>query len=475
MPYRVTSQTTLALNMQALQRQQKSLQELQQQISSGQKIQKPSDDPLLLRSLLIKQDEQARLKSHVRSVEQARLQLEQANTDLRNAHQLFVKAQQLALQGVQATEQSDRAALAGEVDGLLNQLYRLTNNSSSEGTLFGGAALNRTPFVPDSFGTYQYVGGTEATRIIFGDATGQTTLDPGNELFTPASRGPTQIEGTTGAVAGTGTDTATGLRSLLVEHTGTTILGASGVVSGASSAQDTLLGNHALTITDTSGTGAFGTISLAGSSVVSFTSSDTNLRLVGPGGEVVHLDLSNVTAGFSGTVTVQGAGRASIDGGLTFAPIGFSANEVLTDSRDQSTVNVDSSGIRRAGIDRVELTQTANAFEALKLLRDDLLTGGDVSSNVHAERINRRLTDVVRIQDHLLEHVGTQSVRLENLDLLQSYFEDAASEAEIQLTESGAADIPSAVLKLQETQLFYQYTLSSFARLYESSFLNFLQ
>jgi hypothetical protein len=75
----------------------------------------------------------------------------------------------------------------------------------------------------------------------------------------------------------------------------------------------------------------------------------------------------------------------------------------------------------------------------------------------------------------VLDEIGQQSVRLENLDRLEQFFKDQSYQAKLDITEQSAADIPESVVQLQQAQYQYQYTLSSISRLYDTSLLNFLR
>src|SRR5262249_39694406 len=144
---------------------------------------------------------------------------------------------------------------------------------------------------------------------------GKNNLDvlySGQAVFGATNRGATTVIGTTGAKAGSGTDTATANTQLLVSHTLTTFASGSGVAAGTSSAAgDTIIGasgTHKLTINDTSGNGSAGTISLNGGPPVSYDSSQTNLKVQGPNGEVVYLDTTAMTPGFNGTIDMTATG-----------------------------------------------------------------------------------------------------------------------------------------------------------------------
>jgi flagellar hook-associated protein 3 len=476
MTLRVTPQVTTTFNMRNLARQQQLLLTAQRQISSGQRISRPSDDPLRLRQSLLQEDDFSRFGAHIESVRQGRLQLDQAHTHLLDAERLLARAQQIALEGRQATQTHERQALAQEVDGLLSRLAQLANASSHAGALFAGTALEAVPFPSAGQGQAAYDGAGEETRLVLGDAVAQPSLAPGDAVFGSLQRGATLVEGTTGVAAGSGTDTAIGVREVIVQHLAATIAGTSGMAVGSSTAaQSTVIGTHTLTIEDTSGTGANGTVSLNGGPAVAWTSAETGLAVTGPRGETLLVDTTALAAGFTGDVTVQADGEISVDGGATFVPVLFAANQTLIDSRDGSTVNLDTTGVFQSGTDRAEFLDTADAFQTLQLLRDDLLAANELSSIEAAERLGRRLDDVLRIHDQLLDALGVQSVRLEHLDRLETLYEDRQFQAETSLAETTATDVPAAVVAMEQARLQYQYTIATLTQVSSLSLVDFLR
>jgi flagellar hook-associated protein 3 FlgL len=478
--YRVTQSQMSITARNYLAKQTSELFTAQQQISSGLRIQKPADDPAGMRRSLIQKDRIERLEAHEVSVAHTKSRLSQADVQLRNANDLLTKAREIALQAPQITDDSERRVLAQELDGLMSQMRSIANSSDATGYLFSGTAANTMPFAETTAagGQSRYDGTTQNTAIyIAGDVDRQTLLS-GDQIFKPVSRENAVLIGTSGAAIGTGTNSAVGTKTLTVTHTLTTFSGGSGIQTGTSSAaSDTVLGQsgtHSLVINDISGTGASGTISLNGGPAVSYTNGLSDLAVTGLDGEVVYVDTTAITPGFSGSVDLTATGSLSIDGGLTLTPITYDANQQIIDSRDGAVVNIDTTGMSKAGSDQLEFPGTSDIFNVLRELRDDLLNTRGLSLPDQNEALNRRLSDVERVQDHLLNIVGVQSVTLEQIDRLASRTEDLKLAEKVNYSDNVSADVAQAALRLQELNNLQQFTMAAVGQLLTPNLLNYI-
>ena len=478
--YRVTPNQTTLFATANLQAHAGKLHRTQEQMSTGIRLHRPSDDPIAIRRSLIQQDGIDRLNAHLGAMEHTEARLSQAHVQLREAHQLFVRAREIGLSARQTTNDSERKVLADELQGILNQFLSVANSADDSGYLFSGTATSVRPFNLDFNNTAaaEYSGSSDPTKLFLTNDVTRDSLLPGDRIFQPFQRDTTYLFGSSGAAIGTGVDTATGTRELLVEHTATTYVGATGIASGTSSVGgDTIIGpigSHSITINDTSGTGAFGTVSLNGGAPVDFTNADTDLQVTGPNGEIVYVDTTAIVAGTSTTVGVSASGTLSIDGGATSQAISFSSNQILTDSRDGSVVNIDSTNVSRTATDHLEFPGTADAFRALAALRDELLNTRDLVYSDNIDAIGRRLDDIERIEGHLLDEIGTQSVALEQLDRLAVRTEDLQLNEELAHADTVSADLAQVAIALQEQLNLQQFTMATVGQLLSPSLLQFL-
>ncbi len=452
----------------------------QQEISTGLRIQRPSDDPSGMRRSLIQQDRLERLESHISSIQFAQSRLSQAAVQLQDANTLLARARGIALQAPQTTEDSEVTALVSELDGILNQLTSVANSTDENGYLFSGTASHTLPFPESaSIGSRSvYAGSPANTQLLITGDVARDALLPGDLVFQPIAREAMVVIGSTGAKSGTGTDTATGTRDLQIMHDSTTYWGGSGVGAGTGSGPgDTIIGPigaNRLQVIDTSGNGTAGTFSLNGGDAVIFSNADTNILVQGPGGERVYLDASAISAGFNGTVDMTSTGTMSIDGGATTTPISFAANQVVTDSANGTIVNLDTSAIRRTGTDQLEFPGTTDVFHAVRSLREDLLNTRQLSPGDRAAALNRRLGDLERVHAHVLDIVGMQSVSLEQIDRLQNRTEELQLSGKVQYSDTVSADITESITRLQELTNLQQFTMAAIGRLLTPNLLDFI-
>jgi flagellin-like hook-associated protein FlgL len=264
-----------------------------------------------------------------------------------------------------------------------------------------------------------------------------------------------------------------------VRNTGTSYAAGSGVAAGTDAATlDTVIGQagtHRLYIEDTSGTGASGTVRLNDGVKIDFTSADTNLQVQGPHGETVVLDMSNITAGFTGYVDITANGEMSIDDGTTFEAITFSDNQLMLHPDTNEATYVNSIGIRQAGTDYVEYTGTADAFQTLQDLAMDLRNSRNFNEGEWDKAISRRLGDLERIIDHFISISGQQSVTLQSLEAVEVRHEDVQLDTQRVISEIAATDTATAILTMQNTQNLLNLTYASSVRLMEQSLLDFLR
>ena len=478
---RITQSQITNITTAQLANQTAEMYKKQQEISTGLRIQRPSDDPSGMRRSLIQKDRIERLESHLTSIQFAQSRVSQAAVQLQNVGDLLVQAKSIALQGPQTTDDTEVHALVNELNGILAALSSSANARDENGYLFSGTASHTKPFpgIESANGKSKYAGAPANTQLLITGDIARAALLPGDMVFQSIAREPTLLSRNTGAKVGTGADTATGIGQLQVTHDTTTYLGTSGVFAGSSSSSgDTIIGaagTHKLTVIDTSGDGSYGTFSINGGPVVNYTNADSNLLVVGNNGEKVYVDASAITAGFNGTIDIESTGNLSIDGGATTTPISFAGNDVVTDSSTGGVVNIDSTGITRVGKDSLEFPGTNDVFNAVIALRDDLLNTRNLSTSERAAALDRRLGDIERVHSHVLDTLGVQSVSLQQMDRLQTRTEDLQLSQKIQYSDTVSADIAESVTRLQELTNLQQFTLAAVTKYLTPNLLNYLQ
>ncbi len=185
--------------------------------------------------------------------------------------------------------------------------------------------------------------------------------------------------------------------------------------------------------------------------------------------------MSNIAAGFVGSVDITADGTLSVDGGLSTTPIDFSGNQTIFDSTSGKFTNINSSAIERTGDDQLEFPGTADAFQALYELAQDLRNTRGLSAAELTEALDRRIGELGQLSDHVLSVVGQQSTSLQALQRLGTRNDDLALETETQLSDLQSTNIPETVLRLQNDQNLLQFTYAITAEINSISLLDFLR
>ena len=453
--------------------------ELQRQLATGVRISKPSDDPSKYASLLHRKATSARMDVDLDNMASARNKLNAGVSSLVDASEVLERAsKQIALQAPQSL---DREILALEVDALLDQMIAIANHQEGGLQLFAGAASTAHAFSveEDTIGRpleVQYEGASLRSQVVIGPNTTVDTIYSGAEIFLSSERDRTEYSGDTGAQAGVGTDSARGQGELLVRHSLTTYADPS-VTAGASSVGgDTIVGDagtHELTIEIDPVKGHV--VRLNGGAAFAFDGASTDLEVRGPRNEVAFVNLSAVSASFTGTVAITANGTVSVDGGATETAIDFSANQQLVDSVTGLVTNVDTSEIHSSGTDQVEYVGTANVFESLMQLRDLLREADDLTTDELDYRIAHRIQDLDRAQSHVLRIVGEQSVSLQNLDALELRMQELQLGTVEAVAEIENADLPEVILNLQSEQNLLQFIYATTGTIFDNSLLPFIR
>lgn len=183
MNFRITPHRQLELSQTHVQSHFQRSSSLQAQISSGERIQRPSDDPEGQRTLLNLQRDIARLENGLTSIQYAKSQLNQANVELLDANNLLVQAKSLALEARQATESSQLDVIANELDGYLKTLESIANSQLNGRYLFSGSSNDVQPFTGITDGVPEYHGSQQSGDVVLHNDSDITAFSSGSSVF----------------------------------------------------------------------------------------------------------------------------------------------------------------------------------------------------------------------------------------------------------------------------------------------------
>jgi flagellar hook-associated protein 3 FlgL len=136
---RVTDARTYDVALANIQSNIAAMNRAQQQVSSGRRIERPSDDPTGAASATRLRAQMADIDSFTRGIADAQTWLGIQDTALQSASTLLTRAKELATQaGNSAHNATSRGAIATELEGIRSQLAALANTQQQGQAVFGG-------------------------------------------------------------------------------------------------------------------------------------------------------------------------------------------------------------------------------------------------------------------------------------------------------------------------------------------------
>ncbi len=165
--------------------QQTQLAETQIQLSSGKRINYPSDDPTGAAQLLGLSESAKQTAQYQKNIDHASARLELQDSVLGSVGDALQRARELTVQGLNDTNGlPERQAIATEVRQVMEEVLGLANrNDASGGFLFGGFQEQNPPFSHDGAGTFSYAGDQGQRRVQVGPARQVADGDSGLDVF----------------------------------------------------------------------------------------------------------------------------------------------------------------------------------------------------------------------------------------------------------------------------------------------------
>jgi len=189
MVMRISSIQTFNNGVSGLQRNYSSLIRTQEQISSGNRILTPADDPVASVRLLQLEQQQAVLGQYSDNLTAAKNSLTQEETTLDSTVNVLQRIRELTVQaGGGALSGEDRKAIAQELGQRENELLTLMNSRNARGEyLFAGFLGKTEPFLRNPDGTYSYQGDEGQRSLQVASSTTVAINDNGRRLFEDVS------------------------------------------------------------------------------------------------------------------------------------------------------------------------------------------------------------------------------------------------------------------------------------------------
>ena len=168
-----------------IQRNYSDVTRTQEQISTGNRILTPADDPVASVRLLQLEQQQNILGQYDNNLSAAESSLTQEESTLNSVTNILQRVRELTVQaGNGALSQADRQAIGSELGERENELLSLMNSRNARGEfLFSGFQGKTPPFARNADGSYTYNGDEGSRKLQIASSLELQINDNGQEVF----------------------------------------------------------------------------------------------------------------------------------------------------------------------------------------------------------------------------------------------------------------------------------------------------
>lgn len=454
-----------------------SLVRSQEQVASGWRILRPSDDPTGTAKVLSLQRSLADSQRIRDSIDGGRTYVDAAAAALEQASGLIAEARALVIQGMNGTiSDTDRAAIGEQIALVRTQLIELANQRTADRFLFGGTAGQTLPWEISTVGGSEkviYRGDSREQEIRIGSGVTIGINVPGDRVFSGFQPKGLSFSGLTGLGSGTTASQGLGQAWIDIRQDSLDLGGLGGVGVAVGSTPSTLIGNHELRIDETAGTiqlgdGPVSNLPVPGSAAAA------NFKLETSQGATLHLDLSGFTGGdFLGSV--QATGSISLNGGPFTAIDPDEQNLRLEDSLRGQVLHLDLGGVGRAGRELVQFAGAIDLFDVLAGLADDFRNADGLTQAELLGRVDQRLGELDRHHGNVLSNLGVLGARSARMGATAQRFQAVGLQLSSLISERRDADYTEVVLEMSRAENTLQLAQATGVRLIQRSLLDFLR
>ncbi|MFL1452916.1 flagellar hook-associated protein FlgL [Marinobacter sp. GN3S48] len=164
---RISSQQVFSGGINRLQDLNVGLNKTSEQVSTGKRVNRPSDDPVAAARILKLNQELARVETYQRNATLADNRLKQEESALESSIDVIQRVRELTVQaGNGSLSQNDRQSIASELKERLGQLATITNTKDASGEyIFSGFQGDQEAFTKNVSGDWVYRG-DEGQRVL---------------------------------------------------------------------------------------------------------------------------------------------------------------------------------------------------------------------------------------------------------------------------------------------------------------------
>lgn len=204
----------------------KAITKLQEQISTGTKINRISDEPSSAYQLLGLDSQKRDLQSYLDNISQVNDSLQVSSNVLTDMTSSISQAQVDLTQISSGTyDQAGRERMADQINDVLEQMLSSANTSHLNQYIFSGGKTTTAPYVAErtngQITSVTYAGSDQGRNVEISPSVQSSLLYAGQDLFSSSDRSEPVFYGSTGAANGSGTSSVKGDIWLTVTNDGT--------------------------------------------------------------------------------------------------------------------------------------------------------------------------------------------------------------------------------------------------------------
>jgi len=192
---RVSTSQGQQVAINAMLEQQAKLSKTQQQVATGKRIFKPSEDPVGAAKVVDLQVSLKTIEQYQKNIEAARARLGIEESILGGSTDILQRIRELAIAANNGSQTNEtRNFISQEVDQLLEEVIDMANITDGAGDyIFSGSKTNYRPFVANENGEFNYQGDDTQRNIQIGAKRIIQTSDTGTYVFRSIKDGNTEF------------------------------------------------------------------------------------------------------------------------------------------------------------------------------------------------------------------------------------------------------------------------------------------
>lgn len=182
---RISSQQVFSGGINRLQDLNSSLNQTQEQLSTGRRVNRPSDDPVAAARILKLDQELQRISTYQRNTDFAENRLGQEENALNRSVDVVQRVRELTVQaGNGSLSANDRKSISAELKERLGQLADITNSRDASGEYIFSGFQGATPaFEKDTNGNWVYQGDEGQRSLEIDDGVTVPISDHGKGIY----------------------------------------------------------------------------------------------------------------------------------------------------------------------------------------------------------------------------------------------------------------------------------------------------